>query len=156
MADIVIDTCTLVHASNPESNYFEHSVAFIEKMLLNSILCVVDEGFSLDESENKSFIGLEYIEHLQPMSLGYNLIIELLSAGRIDFISNKVPQVKKNYIEQHIRNKKDRLFLRVALNSKDKLLISHDFTDYQKKKRKTIYKDLSLSILTAEEINDNI
>lgn len=125
-------------------------------MSRNSLNCVVDEGFTLDETTNASFIGLEFIKHLQPGSLGYNLIILFATTQRLNFVSNKIPNNSKNYIEQLIRNKKDRIFLRVAYNSVDKILASHDFTDYQKKKRKKIKRDLLIGIVTAEEINVKI
>ncbi|MGG9971852.1 hypothetical protein ACQ33O_08685 [Ferruginibacter sp. SUN002] len=156
MVDIVIDTCTLKHADDPKSKYFEYSVIFIQKMFINTINCTVDEGFSMDETENTSYLGYEYIKHLQPGTLGYRLITHLASNGRMDFVSNKPINNIKNYIEQIIRNKKDRMFLRVTCNSTDKVLASHDFTDYQIKKRRTIRRDLEISIVTAEEINDEI
>lgn len=156
MIDIVIDTCTLKHASSPESKYFEHSIDFITRMLANQINCTVDEGFSLNETDNQSYIGLEYIKHLQPGTLGYTLITHLATNHRIDFVSSKISNNIKNYIEQIIRNKKDRIFLRVAYNSVEKVLASHDFTDYQIKKRRTIRKELAINIVTAEEIRGNI
>lgn len=156
MVDIVIDTCTLKHANDPKSKYFEDSVEFIQKMFGNTTNCAVDEGFTLDETTNQSYIGLEFIKHLQPSSLGYNLIVHLIQNLRLDFVSNKLPQGDKNYIEQLIRNKKDRMFLRVAYNTQEKTLVSHDFTDYQKSKRKKIKKDKSIEIVTAEEVNPKI
>lgn len=156
MIDIVIDTCTLEHASNPSCNYFEHSVDFINRMLTNSIKCAVDEGFSLDESGNQSYIGYEYITHLQPGTPGYILIREMAINDRIVFVPSKTPTKVKNYIKQIIRNKRDRTFLKVAYNSQEKVLTSHDFTDYQSEKRKTIQKDFNVKIVTAEEIIDNL
>ena len=156
MTSIVIDTCTLKHADDPKSKYFEYSLEFIAKMNNNSINCTVDTGFSLDETRNASYIGFEYIKHLQPGSLGYELIVYLAINGRIDFVSNQPLNNIKNFIEQHIRNKKDRMFLRVAFNSADKLLVSHDFTDYQIKKRKFIKREIKVLIITAEEINDEL
>jgi hypothetical protein len=156
MIDIVIDTCTLVHADNPDSKYFEHSVSFIEKMLNNQVNCVVDEEFTLDETSNKSYIGLEYLKHLQPGSMGYNLILTLALNDRMGFVSNRIPQKHKRHIEQIIKNKKDRCFLRVAYNSIEKTLASHDFTDYQKAKRKNIKKEINVSIVTAEEIVEKL
>jgi predicted nucleic acid-binding protein len=156
MIDIVIDTCTLKHANDPNTKYFESSVEFINKMFNNKVNCVVDEGFTLDITTNQSFIGLEFITHLQPGSLGYNLILYFIKHSRLVFVSKRIPNNDKNYIEQIIRNKKDRIFLRVAYNTTEKTLASHDFTDYQKRKRKRIKKDLSIRIVTAEEINPKL
>lgn len=153
MRDIVLDTCSLVHADNPDSGYQGASTALINKIFASAVLVTVDEGFTFDESTNQSYIGLEFIKHLQPGSLGYNLIVHLALSLRINFVSNVIPHQTKNYIEQIIRNKKDRMFLRVAYNSIEKTLVSHDFTDYQVRKRKTIRKELNLYVLTAAEIN---
>ena len=156
MNDLVIDTCTLKHANDPKSKYFESSVEFINLLFNNDVNCTVDEGFSMIEAENASYIGFEYIKHLQPGSLGYRLITNLALVGRIDFVSNKPPNNIKNYIEQIIRNKKDRMFLRVAYNSNEKVLVSHDFTDYQIKKRRTIRRELEVSVVIAKEINNEL
>ncbi|MBN8566896.1 MAG: hypothetical protein J0M25_09215 [Flavobacteriales bacterium] len=156
MTDIIIDTCTLVHANNSESPYFDSSVELINKMFGNQTLCTVDDGFSLNETQNKSYIALEYIKHLQPGSLGFNLIVHLALNQRLDFVSNKIPNNVKKYTERIIRNKKDRYFIRVTYNSVEKTLASHDFTDYQIDKRKLIKRDLNISIVTAEEINDEL
>lgn len=156
MTDLVIDTCTLKHANDPKSKYFESSVEFINLLFDSDVNCTVDEGFSMNEAENASYIGLEYIKHLQPGTLGYRLITNLALAGRVDFVSNKPPNNIKNFIEQIIRNKKDRMFLRVAYNSAEQILVSHDFTDYQIKKRKTIRRELNVSVVIAEEINDQL
>jgi len=153
MIDIVLDTCTLVHADNSESDYQESSVELINRMFANSTLVTVDDGFTFDISTNQSYIGLEFIKHLRPGSLGYSLIVHLALNMRINFVSNVIPNATKNYIEQIIRNKKDRMFLRVAFNSDEKTLASHDYTDYQIRKRKTIRKQLGIDVVTAEEIN---
>ncbi len=156
MIDIVLDTCTLVHANNSDSDYQEHSIILINKLLENSTLVTVDEGFSLDESNHSSYIALEYLKHLSPGMLGHSLLSFLASNERFNFISNKVPKSTKNYIEQKIRNKKDRMFLRIAYNSQEKTLASHDYTDYQKNKRKTIKKDINVLIVDAEDINESL
>ena len=156
MIDIVLDTCTLVHADDPNCDYYPFSLELINRMFQSTTLATVDEGFTFDESTNQSYIGLEYIKHLQPGTLGYNLIVHLASNLRINFVSNVIPNQRKNYIEQIIRNKKDRMFLRVAYNSDEKTLASHDYTDYQKNKRKTIKKELGINVVTAEEINDEL
>lgn len=156
MIDIVLDTCTLVHADNPKCEYYQYSVELINKMFQNTTLVTVDDGFTFDESTNQSYIGLEYIKHLKPGTLGYALVVHLATNLRISFVSNVIPNQQKNYIEQIIRNKKDRMFLRVALNSDEKTLASHDYTDYQKKKRKTIKSQLGVYIVTAEEVNDSL
>lgn len=152
MNQIVIDTCTLKHSADPKCKYFLESIEFINKLQNNTVDCIVDEGFSLIETDNTSYIGFEYIKHLQPGTLGFELIKYLALNERIQFVSNNVPNNTKKYIERIIRNKKDRIFLRVTYNSVDKILASHDFTDYQARKRKFIKRELNILIATAGEI----
>lgn len=154
MIDIVLDTCTLVHANNDESEYQFDSIQLINKLILNTTLVVVDEGFTLHETTNGSYIGLEYLKHLTPGMLGYVLIQQIAQNQRFKFVSNDIPQADKNYIEQIVRNKKDRMFLRVTYNSDEKVLVSHDYTDYQKGKRKTIKKKLNIIILDAVDVHE--
>lgn len=156
MIDLVLDTCTLVHANNYESEYQVHSIELIETLLGNQSFLTVDEGFEMDESVNDSFIGIEYIEHLKPGMYGYALVAHMAMNQRISFVSKKVPQNVKKFIEQKIRNKKDRHFLKVAYNSTEKDLVSHDFTDYQIKKRKVIKKFTGVIIETAKECNKKL
>ena len=151
MIDLVVDTCTLVHA-NSDTKYQESSIDLIDKLLANQTLIIVDEGFDLNETDNKSYIGLEYIKHLAPGMLGYSLLQYIALNKRFKFVSNKVPNATKNRIEQLIRNKKDRMFLRVSLNSDERKLISHDYTDYQKNKRKTIKQEMNIDVIDASEI----
>lgn len=156
MIDIVLDTCTLVHADNPESQYQDSSIELIQRMYANNTMVTVDEGFELDETHNQSYIGLEYLKHLAPSSLGFNLIKDMALLGRLSFVSNVPPYHTKKYIERIIRNKKDRIFLRVAFNSEEKTLVSHDFTDYQVPKRVTIERDIDTVICIADEINGQL
>lgn len=151
MIDLVVDTCTLVHA-NSKTQYQESSIALIDKLLSNNTFLIVDDGFDLNEADNRSFIGLEYIKHLTPGMLGYSLLQYIALTNRFKFVSNTVPKATKNRIEQLIRNKKDRIFLRVSFNSEEKKLVSHDYTDYQKRKRKTIMQEMNVDILDASDI----
>lgn len=155
MIDLVVDTCTLVHA-NSKTKYQEYSIELINRLLLNQTLLIVDEGFDLNEESNRSYIGLEYIKHLAPGMLGHSLLQHLAASDRFKFVSNKVPNTTKNRIEQLIRNKKDRMFLRISLNSDEKKLVSHDYTDYQKNKRKTIKHEMDVAIIDASEVIDDL
>jgi predicted nucleic acid-binding protein len=156
MIDVVIDTCTLAHANNPESGYQDHSIELINKLFLNNTLITVDEGVGLDETSNRSYIGLEYLENLTPGMLGYSFLQFMANNQRFEFVSSKIPNSTKSYIEQIIRNKKDRMFLRVTLNSQEKTLISHDYEDYQESKRVRFRREIEISIVEAETINPQL
>lgn len=151
MVDVVLDTCTLVHANAIDNDYQEHSEQLIQRILESELFIVVDEGFNLNEALNKSYIGLEYLTHLKPGMLGYTMVSCLAQAGRIKFIEPSLPTAKKQYVIRKVINKKDRHFLYVTMTSTDRSLVSHDFTDYSVDKRIEIKKDLKVNIYVAEE-----
>ncbi len=156
MIDIVVDTCVLVHANNAKSGYQKQSIAFIEKLLDNTTLITVDVGFSLDETTNSSYLGLEYITHITPGMLGYDLLQKIALSQRFNFVEQSDNVTFNRYVNRLIINRKDRHFTKVTYNSIEKTLVTHDFTDYQKAKRKKIKKDYSLIIVVASEINGNL
>ena len=121
-------------------------------MLDSTTLLCVDVGFTLSESSNASIIGHEYLRHLGAGSIGAALIATLAGAGRIKPLPKRAqtPADAKS-VDQLIRKKRDRAFLGVACNSARKLLVSHDFEDFQKPKRTSIKKILSVQVKTAKE-----
>jgi len=147
--DIVIDTNVLLHAQNPNEKRFEDSSNFINKMLENKTSLCVDEGFSEDESINESIIGWEYFSNLQHGSLGMNLIIQLALQQRIKQLRKRAPERIVRKINQLIRNKKDRVFLNVTYSSNEKTLVSHDYKDFQKTKRRLILTNLHIQVISA-------
>jgi hypothetical protein len=75
----------------------------------------------------------------------------MAATKRIRDASDKVARPLSKKIDQMLRNKKDRTYLCVALNSNEKKLVSHDFTDFQVAKRRTIGKELGVDVLVATE-----
>lgn len=147
--DIVIDTNVLLHAQNPNEKRFEDSSNFINKMLEEKTSLCVDEGFSENESKNKSIIGCEYLSNLQFGSIGLNLIVQLAHQQRIKQLTKRAPERIVRKINQLIRNKKDRVFLSVAYNSDEKTLVSHDYIDFYKTKRRFISTNLQIQVIEA-------
>ena len=147
--DIVIDTNVLLHAQNPNEKRFEDSSNFINKILEKKTSLCMDEGFSEDESKNKSIIGCEYLSNLQFGSIGLNLIVQLAHQQRIKQLTKKAPKRIVRKINQLIINKIDRVFLKVAYNSDEKTLVSHDYTDFQITKRQFILTDLQIQVIEA-------
>ncbi len=149
LSDIVIDTNVLLHAQNPNETRFENSSNLINKILEENTSLCIDEGFSEDESKNKSIIGCEYLSNLQPGSIGQNLIVQLALQQRIKQLTKRAPERIVRKINQIIRNKIDRVFLNVAYNSDEKTLVSHDYTDFNISKREFILTDLQTHVISA-------
>jgi predicted nucleic acid-binding protein len=150
--DIVVDTNVFLHADDPrQENRQQEAIEFLNRLVEVSTSIAVDEGFDVDESKNRSQIGYEYLTNLTAVSLGMRVIVALVSGDRVETKSRSLNVAAKKRINQLIRKKSDRAFLAVACNSNSKILCSHDFEDFQKPKRKTIRKDLGVTICEAED-----
>jgi predicted nucleic acid-binding protein len=123
--DVVIDTNVLVHAQNPDEQRFEDSTNLIGTILSSNTELCVDEGFSEEESKNKSAIGSEYFDKLSFGSTGFTLVVQLAHQNRIKQLARRAPHHISRAINQILRNKTDRTFLNVAHNSVEKVLVSH-------------------------------
>lgn len=152
MKDIVIDTNVWAHSQNPEEKRFSSAVTLLEILLNKNILLCVDEGYSDEESKNTSAICCEYLKYMTYGSLALSVFSHIASNGRLSQLEKKSSTRTSKIINQLISNKVDRIFLNVSYNSIEKCLISHDFVDFQKRKRKVIKKELSISVLEASEV----
>lgn len=149
LSDIVIDTNVLSHSSNPVEERFADSSMFLE-MLAESSLCIcVDEGFEFNESTNRSLIGAEYLLHVVPGSLAAAVLTTLLNSGRVREVARLAPQALQRRINQMVRNRRDRTFLAVAVNSIEHVLVSHDYEDFQQRKRADIRRRIGVSVIEA-------
>lgn len=153
--EVVVDTNVFLHAHNPEEPRFGAALAFCEQLAAaeHTAICV-DEGFGWGEASNESLIGSEYLSHIPAISLAAALIGALLTQGRVHMVSQRLPQRERQIVNQLIRNKRDRTFVRVAWNCSDRLLVSHDYQDFGAGKRRKISKLLTVSIVGAEECPD--
>ena len=152
MDDLVIDTNVWVHAQNPAETRFDSSVDLLKLLLESEVTICVDVGYDLNESKNASAICCEYFKHISYGSIGLAIFVQLASSGKIKQLQKRSKQNISRKINQLVANKVDRIFLNVAYNSEDKYLVSHDYRDFQIRKRKTIKKDLTISIVEAEHM----
>jgi hypothetical protein len=149
--DLVVDTDVFVHASNPGVTYCTDARCLLTVLEGVSTVLRVDEGFDVDPARNRSLIGGQYLEHLHFGMLAFAFVSQLASTGRIIPVSrNVVPAVGKR-INQIIRDKRDRTFLKVAINSDDRFFCSHDFNDFPHRKRVEIKTIFRVRIKTAGE-----
>jgi predicted nucleic acid-binding protein len=156
ISDVVIDTNVMLHAGNPNDQYFNDSISLLNKLLESETLLCMDEGFDFDEAKNTSKLGYEYIVHIRSGMLAYVVLQKLALSRRIKFVDLKLrPEVRRR-VNQLIRNQRDRTFLIVAIKSSEKILVTHDFNDFQVPKRKTINNDLNVVVLIARECYDRM
>jgi hypothetical protein len=149
--DLVLDTNVLMHADNPNEGRQADSAALLSKLLASECTLVVDEGFDLDSSKNTSLIGHEYLERLVPLSVGYQALVQMLSTGRVTFVSGSVPASTRNAVNQVLRNRRDRTFLIVAINSRGRVFCSHDFRDFSLTKRTNIRRRFRVTVCDAAQ-----
>ncbi len=140
--DVVIDTNILVHAENKKIKVHQECVDFIGYLSDSSELLCFDEGFVWHETYNKSHIAHEYMTHLRHGSMGYILVAKLAQSKRISVVPRLAPIKERKLITQTVTKQRDRIFLNVAFNSDNKILISNDYEDFQQTKR-TFFEETS-------------
>lgn len=150
--DLVIDTNVLVHASNDKEDRQIDSVELINYLLTSTELICVDEGFSTNETFNSSYIGYEYLKHLKNGMLGYAFVVQMALNKRISEVSGRTKAHTTRAINQCMSNNHDRVFIKVAINSIEKILITHDFTDFAESKRTHLKKAFAIDVFVASDI----
>ena len=149
LEDVVVDTNVLMHAQNPNESRFSDARQLIERMLECTTLLCVDRGFDINPARNQSKIGAEYLDKLQPGSLGFALVVSLVAAFRLKQIDRLPPRDVSRAINQVIRNRRDRTFVGVSYNSTERMLVSHDYQDFQPAKRALIRQNLGVRVVDA-------
>ena len=149
LTDIVIDTNVFAHADNPQEHRQRDAVELLEALLACDTLLVVDEGLDADEARNRSAIWREIGSVMTPNSFAFYFCQTLLSSGRVAEVSRKVDVAIARKINQCVRKPMDRTFLRVAYNTDERILISHDFEDFQVRKRRFLEQAISVLVVEA-------
>ena len=150
--DLVIDTNVLVHANSDEEKRQQSSIDLITYLLSSSEVICVDMGFDLNEALNTSYVAYEYLKHLKYGMLGYTLIVALAQNRRIIEVPRNTPAHTTRKINQCMSNNHDRVFVKVAINSSNKTLVSHDFTDFAVSKREYLNKIFNIEVLVAADL----
>lgn len=149
MSDIVIDTNVFLHAEDPRQPRNEAASDLIELLLSTDIEICVDEGFSLTEADNRSFVGNEYIRHIRIGSLGYALLLSKSLTKQLKIVEVDITQKERKIVNRLIRSKEDRIFVKIALSSDSMLLASHDFGDIPQASRDALQFELDLIVTDA-------
>lgn len=157
LEDIVIDTNVIVHSYKDANNvYFIDAQAFMMHFLNPKCNCAIcfDDGFDPIESKNRSAIYTEYRNHLWPGSILAAIIA--FGSDRIRILNKKVPANINRIINKTGIKKMDRIFVRIAYNSKNKRLVSHDKDDFNISRRQYFNSQLLILITTASETIEEI
>jgi hypothetical protein len=150
LADLTIDTNVFLHSCNPIEQRFGHAVALMQRLLSCSAMLCVDDGFSTNTAANRSLIGGEYLQKLVPGTLPAQVLAHLALHGRISQLSRSTNVATSRKVNQLIANHRDRTFVRVALNSVDKVFVSHDHKDFSARKRRDLGQGLGIVINEAD------
>jgi predicted nucleic acid-binding protein len=154
--DVVVDTNIWVHAQNPGEQRFKASVDFLNILRQCTTTLCIDRVFDITGAQNTSLIGHEYMENLSP-GFAYSVLQHLLASARVKSISDRIPNNDKRKLEDLVRNNtKDRRFVRVAYNSVEHYLVSHDLTDFSVRVRSEIQRHLGVEIVEAEVACESI
>lgn len=151
MKDIVLDTNVLMHCDNPTEIRCENARALVKALVESKTSLCVDEGFSRLEADNRSRIGSEYLEKLKSGSLGNALVARLAQTGRIAFVSTTVTNRIRRIVTRYVTDKSDRVFAKVAANSVERVLVSHDFAAFSNNVRSTLKRDAQITVEAAAE-----
>lgn len=151
LQDIVVDTNVLVHATNSKDPHFADAVDFVKRLQASATMLAMDSGFDAQSAKNKSLLGGEYLGLLKPMTVSYMALVHLATHGRIRECSTQVSDAQRKYLNNSISNKRDRTFVRVALNSTERVLVSHDFVDFTAPFRVTVAQQWNVKIVKATD-----
>jgi len=150
MTQVVIDANVLAHCGNPAEMRCEHSLRLINLLLSGTQDLCVDPGFNLIEARNRSRIGSEYLNHLTFGSPGFSFVAHLAQSGRVKPIKPSNDSNVSRKINQRLTDKTDRVYLKVAVVTIDKLFVSHDFTDLPTDKRTYFFAEIGVQIVDAD------
>lgn len=140
-----------MHAHDSTCGNFDNANDFLNAFIASAAVIRVDPGFAWDEGTNRSLIGQEYLTHLPFGMAGSSFLQTLASSQRAVEAEKRVSDSFGRKSNQMIRNKRDRTFLRVAVNTLDRILVSHDFADFQVAKRAEIRKIFAVQIIEASD-----
>jgi len=149
LIDVVVDTNIFLHAENTIEQRKAESVNFLERLVQAETSLCVDEGFDWDsEPQNRSHIGSEYHNFIVETSLGYYVLTKLAGDGRIKLVKKKV-STQMGRICNCIKDATDRVFVKVAFNSEERILVSHDTEDLNQRVRERVSEELTVRFVNA-------
>ena len=150
LADIVVDTNVFLHAEDQRQASCTQARELIRLLRTCATSLCLDEGFDLDEARNRSQIGSEYLKHLRFGTAGFALVDHLAKSGRLRLLPRSVPQQVAKVINRHVGKGPDRVYVRIAYNSQEKFLASHDFDDIPDGARNKLLNTLHIRVVAVD------
>lgn len=146
--EVVIDTNVFRHAQNPNMDCFEAAKDFLINVLESKIVICIDDS---------DLIKYEYINKLcnAAPGLGAEILSKLWQARRVVPVGQNISSQKhRKIIERLIRRRdhqRDRTFVKVAYNTNDNVLVSHDFKHFPVPVRNNLSKHIDVEVACAGE-----
>lgn len=154
--DVVVDTNVFLHSADSRQPLRVASREFLNRLLAGTTCLCVDEGFDIEETKNRSVIGCEYLANLRFVMPAFAIVVGLGTRGRIVRVKRTVDRRAAKKILQLLRNKTDRVFIKVTYNSRSHTFVSHDFRDLPPKKRDHLRHTLGVRTITAEAARESV
>lgn len=148
-SELAVDTNVFAHCYDPRESRCDAALAIVTALRMGAHMLCVDEGFHVVESQNRSKIGSEYIEHLRAGSVGLTLVAFLASSGRVKIVPRRPPLDLNKRLVRLVSDPGDRAFVGVAWHSASRILVSHDFQDFPDSVRDTIAREIGVDIIDA-------
>ena len=156
LKDIVIDTNIFMHADNRGEKRQGACKKFLAALKgCDTCLCV-DEGYDPEEAKNRSQIAGEYLAHFAPGGIGFAILAYLAASSRVLMVTKHVPAAVGQKIRQAIHDPTDRVFVKVAFNSADKMLASHDEANFPGEAKRSLEKGIGIRVLLAQQACDEL
>ncbi len=139
----VIDTNILIFASNVNEEKYFNAVEFVLDVRKNHSIVI----------DHKREIVKEYNKKLKNNPFYKKWWKHMISTkGKIAFHDSKIPSYHKNKLENLKFHNDDLLFVGVASNSCDKLLVTEDKDDYNKNIRYYLKQNLDINVYFLDNL----
>jgi len=151
LTDVVIDTNIFVHAGNPDVEHFDGATKFLKEVLDSETVICVDKN----KNEYPGKILYEYRDKIRGQHFGSNVFSKLLQQGRFVNVERKIPLREKKILLGLINKRgsqTDKIFVIVAYNSGEKILVSHDFGDFSRDTRGKLKKYLGVEVPCSGQV----
>ncbi|MBX3046652.1 MAG: hypothetical protein KF698_06620 [Anaerolineales bacterium] len=150
--ELVIDTNIFVHANNEAIVQHQSALALVSGLLEHDDVICVDPGFSIENAKNRSSIVHEYLTHVHHGSFAFYVLGVLGTNQRINEKPKQTDSATNKVIRQHVHDKTDSTFVKVARYTNTGTLVSHDFRNFPTNVRKTLERLISVFVIAADEI----
>ena len=152
LEDIVLDTNVLVHSNSPNSDKFDAAVELVGDLMDSRTSICFDEGAHPKEANSRSRILSEYWKNVPGNSLAGQLLARLFQTQRWRNVSSTIQERHARVINQNVPDRSDRVFARVAMNSLEKRLVTHDSTAFHGPCKRKLKSKCDIVVCAASEV----